>query len=301
MGERWDCLVVGAGPAGLTAGLYLGRFRRRVLVTDGGPPRAALIPTSHNITGFPDGIGGHELLARMRSHATRYGAVIVPGRVTRLERGVDGFAAMLDGRPIKARTAVLATGAVDVEPALPNVADAVRRGLIRHCPICDGFEVSGQRIGVIGFGAEGAGEALFLRTWCDDITLLTLARPMGLSDDERGRLAAAGIKMVEEAVRKVTLAGKHICGIETERGLYLSFDTLYSALGARNANELAVPLGARVDGCGAIVTGAHQEAGVDGLYAVGDVTSALNQVAVAAAQGAIAATAIHRRLLTAPG
>lgn len=297
MSEQWDCLVVGAGPAGLTAGLYLGRFRRRVLVADGGPPRAALIPTSHNIAGFPDGIGGQELLARMRTHATRYGAVVVPGRVKGLERGADGFRAVLDGSPVQATTVILATGAVDIEPPLPDVAGAVQRGLVRHCPICDGFEAGGRRIGVIGFGAEGSGEALFLRTWCDDITLLTLGRPMGLSDGDRDRLGAAGIRVVEEAVRKVTLAGESICGVETQGGLCLSFDTLYSALGARNANELAAPLGVELDGSGAIVTGARQEAGVPGLYAVGDVTSALNQVAVATGQAAIAATAIHRRLM----
>lgn len=295
--ENVDCLVVGAGPAGLTAGLYLGRFRRRVLVADGGPPRASLIPTSHNLTGFPDGLSGPELLARMRSHATRYGAAIVPGAVTQLDRSEGGFAALLDGQPVTARTVVLATGVLDLEPALPNLVDSIKRGLIRHCPICDGYEVIGQRIGIIGFGAAALREALFLRTWSDDVTLLTLARPMALSRTEERALAQGGVQVVSEAVRAVTVVANRITAIETEGGACLAFDTLYSALGARCRSELAVRLGAKRDKTGALRTDAHQETTVSNLFAAGDLTPALNQVSVAAAQAASAATAIHRRLL----
>ena len=143
--EPLDCLVVGGGPAGLSAAIYLARFRRRFRVIDGGLSRAATIPLSHNHPGFPDGIGGPALLARMRRQAEVYGARIDSGLVEGLERrrGDDTFVAAVgnDGEVVRARTVLLATGVMDIEPDLPDVLGAVRRGLVRHCPICDAYEV----------------------------------------------------------------------------------------------------------------------------------------------------------------
>src|SRR5690606_1993014 len=140
-----------------------------------------------NCPGFPDGISGPDLLARMRAHAARCGVAIDAGTVVGLApTGVDGgFAA--DWRPAaapgrtltcEARAVLLATGVVDVEPRLARIERAIRDGYVRHCPICDGFEVVGERIGVIGFGAGALAEALFLRTYSSDVTLLTLGEPM---------------------------------------------------------------------------------------------------------------------------
>ena len=173
-----DCLIIGAGPAGLTAAIYLARFRRRFRVIDGGASRARLIPTSHNHAGFPKGIAGPELLARMAAQARKYGAEIVSGTVTALSRGADGlFSATVDGVVVRAYTVLMATGVIDVEPNLPNLPRAIERGLVRHCSVCDGYEVIGHRIGVLGRGAEGLREALFLRTYTDDITLMSLGEP----------------------------------------------------------------------------------------------------------------------------
>lgn len=299
--ERWDCLVVGGGPAGLAAGVYLGRFRRRVLVVDAGNPRAALIPTSHNLPGFPDGLSGGELLARMRCHAERYGARLEQGRVTSLSPSGDGFAGLVLGhdaepRPVAAATILLATGVVDVAPALPDLPDAIQRGLVRHCPICDGYEVMGRTIGVIGFGKGGLTEALFLRTWSEHVTLLTLGQPLGLDESERRRLAEAGVAVVDAPVVRVAVEGDRVTRLETGSGTSVAVDALYSALGVCARSDLAVGLGAAHQG-GTVRTDDHQETSVAGLFAAGDVTMALNQVAVAAAQAATAATAIHRRLL----
>src|SRR4051812_41704037 len=186
-----DCLIIGGGPAGLTAAVYLARFRRRVLVVDSGAPRAAWIPTSHNIPFFAEGIAGPEILRRDRETVERYGVPIEAGTVARLERGRDGFSAAMKAagggsRMIRARRVLLATGAVDVEPELPDLPDAVRRGLVRYCPICDGYESRGQRIAVIGHGAHGLGEAAFVaRTYSDDVTLLTLGRRLELGPEQR--------------------------------------------------------------------------------------------------------------------
>ncbi|MBY0430811.1 MAG: NAD(P)/FAD-dependent oxidoreductase, partial [Rhodospirillales bacterium] len=186
-----DCLIIGGGPAGLTAAIYLARYRRTFVVVDAGFSRADLIPTSHNHAGFPDGIRGGELLTRMRAQAGKYGAVIRRGTVTRLERNVETFTAGYDEGLLAARTVLLATGVTDLEPLLPNLPEAIRTGFVRHCPICDGWEVMDRNVAVIGFGKSGLGEAMFLRTWTRQVTLLTLGQPMALEADDRQCLDAA--------------------------------------------------------------------------------------------------------------
>src|SRR5215218_6250161 len=112
-----DCLIIGGGPAGLITAIYLARYRRDTRVIDAGGSRAALIPTSHNYPGFPDGISGRELLVRLREQARRYGATLTAGSVERVELAADGtFRAFAGTETIAARTVVLATGAMDVEP-----------------------------------------------------------------------------------------------------------------------------------------------------------------------------------------
>jgi thioredoxin reductase (NADPH) len=155
-----------------------------------GKPRASWIPTSHNIPVFAEGISGRDLLARQRQHVERYGVPVLPGTVTGIGREPDGFVARIEAedetREVAARRVLLATGAIDVEPALPDLPDAVRRGLVRYCPICDGFEARGKRIAVIGYGDRGLGEAVFVaRTYSRDVTLLTLGQGMDLDADER--------------------------------------------------------------------------------------------------------------------
>ena len=237
-GGDLDCLVVGGGPAGLTAAVYLARFKRRFLVVDDGEPRAAWIPVSHNIPFFGEGIPGTEILVRQREHAERYGARLVAGRVTTLERREGGFVATTGAagggppRRIRARRVLLATGAVDVEPELPDLPDAVRRGLVRYCPICDGYESRDRRIAVIGHGARGAGEAGFIaRTYSDDVTLLTLGRPMDdLPPEERDHLRSLGVKIVEQPVVALDVRDGRIAALRTGGGQELRFEVLYSVL-----------------------------------------------------------------------
>jgi thioredoxin reductase (NADPH) len=173
-----DCLVIGGGSAGLTAAIYLARFRRRFLVLDAGASRTAWIPVSHNHAGYPEGIAGTELLARMRAQAERYGAKIVQAEVERLEqRAGGGFAAvMADGSRHEAERVLLATGTEDMPPPLdlPEREAAVQRGLLRYCPICDAYEVTGRRIALAGTRRCRVQEALLLRGYTADLTLLTL-------------------------------------------------------------------------------------------------------------------------------
>ncbi len=295
-----DCLVVGAGPAGLTAALYLARFGRRFAVVDGGDSRAAWIPVSHNFPLSPEGLGGEELLARLHDHVGRYGVRPLRGHVASLLAVPGGFEAALDEadggrRLIRAKRALLATGSVDVEPTLPDLPDAVRRGLVRYCPICDGFEARGERVAVLGHGARGLGEASFLaRTYSRDVTLLTLGEPMVLDEEARGTLRRHGIKVVTEPIEALAIEGARIAAVRAG-GIEHRFDTLYSALGLRVRNGLALALGAEQDEGGALVVDSHNRTGVPGLYAAGDLVRGLNQVVVAMGHAAIAATAIHNR------
>ena len=289
-----DCLIVGGGPAGLITSIYLGRFRRDTRVVDAGGSRASLIPTSHNYPGFPDGISGRELLVRLREQSRRYGASLTAGNVESLELASDGtFRARAGTETIEARTVVLATGAMDVEPALPNIKDAIRSGLVRHCPICDGYEVIGQRVAVIGRGTKGVNEARFIRHYTDKLTLFTLGTPEEIAAEDRVALDACGIEIVDEALAEVCTNDGQIVGLQTRSGTIYSFDTLYSALGCRIRSDLARQVGAACDDVGQIVVDERLRTTVPGLYAVGDVCNDLNQIAVGAGHAAIAATTIH--------
>ena len=208
-----DCLIIGAGPAGLTAAIYLARFRRVFRVIDAGEGRASLIPLSHNHPGFPDGIPGPELLARMRGQAERYGARIGPGRVLALRRVPDGrFEAETESERILTQRVLLATGAEDIEPELPGIEHAIRRGLVRHCPICDAFEVIDQKVALIGYGKCRIKEAMLLRAYTRDLTVLTLGRPLEISDEERELLTASGMRVLDAPVERVVVEGMQKVG-----------------------------------------------------------------------------------------
>ena len=296
-----DCLVIGGGPAGLTGAIYLARFRRRFQVIDAGMSRAALIPTSHNHAGFPEGIHGKVLLSRMTEQARNYGAHIISGTVTELERRADGvFVAEMGTERVAAHTILLATGLVDREPDLPDVPDAIQRGLVRHCGICEGYETLGQRVGVLGHASSGLNEALFLRTYTSDVTLLSLGCPLALSEDERRQASDAGIGIVEEAVRRVAIEDSRICSLAMRDGSHLTFETIYSALGSDARSGLVRGLGARLDDKGCVITDEHQRSSIDGLFAAGDIVRSLDQISVAMGQAAVAATAIHNRLRGVP-
>lgn len=278
----WDVVVVGAGPAGLTAATYLARFRRRVLVLDGGPSRAEWIPESHNTPGFPHGVGGPNLVARMRAQAVAFGAVVRPGRVDSLEAATDGL--RLDGTfgTMEVPAALLATGVVDHLPPIPGVEAAIRDSRVRMCPICDAFEAIDRRIAVLTDSDLGEREAAFLRTYSPDVEVLLVGEAEGCPGT---RIALEDLRLDAQGV----LLRR---GGEPER----RFDHLYLALGCAAQSGLAVAAGALQDELNNLIVDARQMTSVDGLYAAGDVVRGLNQIAVGVGEAAIAATAIHNRL-----
>ena len=264
---------------------------------DSGASRAAWIPSSHNFPVFSSGVAGPDMLARQREHVARYGVTPIAGTVTALEKTGGRFQATVHGAPgvthLAARTVLLATGALDIEPELPQLADALRRGLLRYCPICDGYEARGRRVAVIGYGDRGLGEAVFMaRTYSHDVTLLTLGQTLRMSPAQQRQVTEHRIKMVADPIEQLDVEGDRITAIRIGGAEYV-FETLYSALGLRVRSELAVALGAEHDEVGALTVDAHNQTTVSGLYAAGDTVRGLNQIVVAMGHAATAATAIH--------
>jgi thioredoxin reductase (NADPH) len=298
MSASWDCMVVGAGPAGLAAALYLARFRRRVLVVHDGSSRALRIPRTRNAPGFPDGVAGPELVARMTAHAVEYGAVVREAAIVSAERTDAGFALRTrDGERLDSRALILATGVEPHQIALaPDVHEAaIEAGILRYCPICDGYEHIDARIGVVGCDGQGAAEALFLRDYSSDITLVPRAHAE-LGAEESAALAAAGIRVCEQPVERFE-PGAGVMRVHLRGGgAPLEFDVLYPALGCHQRTELARQLGLPLDDSGGVDARAPYGTTVAGLYCAGDIVDGLDQISVAMGHGAIAATRAHNYL-----
>ncbi len=289
-------VVIGGGPAGLTAALYLTRFHLDVLVIDAGHGRAASIPRTRNLPGFPNGISGSRLLARMRRHALRYGARLVEGRVTSLDRGQNGFVVHHEGGRIETAAVLLATGVWNRRPDMPEAAHdrALARGLLRYCPICDAHEVTGKRVAIWGESVSAAREARFVRSYTGDVVLVPPSGSANLSSDVKRELEAENIAWLDCAAPGLTAAGGKVTvsGAATTE----TFDTAYVALGSDSNNALAVAAGARLSDDGCIVVDAHQRSSVPGLYAAGDIVIGLDQISHAMGQGGVAATAMRNDL-----
>jgi thioredoxin reductase (NADPH) len=293
-----DCLIVGGGPAGLTAAIYLARFHLDILVVDGGKSRAAWIPCTRNHAGYPDGIEGKELLQRMRDQTCKYGAKIETEFVTKLERDANTglFTATWGSGCATARTVLLATGVTNRRPPMDEKLhdDALARGLIRYCPICDGYEVTDKKIGVIGSDSHGVAEAVFLRSYTADVTLIAPDKSMRLKPDDQQKLKEAGIDCVDGPTQAVAIADDFIV-VDTAEGHY-TFDSIYPALGSDTHTQLAQMVGASLSKDCCIVVDGHQRASVVGLYAAGDVVIGLDQISHAMGEGGVAATTIRNDL-----
>jgi len=290
--DTFDCVIVGGGPAGLTAAVYLGRFKRRVLLIDAGASRARYIPKSHNCPGFPNGISGTDLLVTLEKHARKFGASFERDTVVGLRQTRRGFSLRTRSGLFRTSTVVIATGIVDIMPRVRGLRAAIQRGLVRLCPICDGFEASGQRIAVMGPPATVVGHARFLRTYSKNVTAL-LSEPGKLSADARDCADELGIALIGgDFTLRLTARNCIVTKDKTKE----SFDCLYPALGFEPKCRLAASVGADVDDDGEILVDPHMETSVRGLFGIGDAVSGLHQISVAVGQAAIAATAVHNRL-----
>lgn len=294
----FDSVIVGGGPAGLTAAIFLARFRRRFLLIDAGASRARWIPRSRNHPGFVDGIGGKALLDRLRRQLAQHPSATLGGEVTSVAKRPDGlFEVRVGGALLTSATLVVATGIVDHEPPLPGVASAVSRGLVRLCPICDAFEATDGRIAVIGHRRQALSQAVFLTGYSSAVTVLTLGAPVDADASDVARAGALGIEFVTAPVSGVAFGAPAApVRIDFADGRTGHFDCAYAALGFSARNGPVAGMGVALTEDGRIATDAHQRTSVDGCWAAGDIVTGLNQLAVAMAQAEIAAVDVHNAL-----
>jgi thioredoxin reductase len=289
----WDCIVVGAGPAGLNAALVLGRARRRVLVLDSAQPRNYATHEMHGVLGH-DGLDPADLRARGRAELARYGVEGLTAEVEDAEL-LDGAARVTTARGADVtRTVLLATGMLDKVPDIPGFADVW--GTSAHtCPYCDGFEHRGERLAVLASGARGEHLAILLRQWSDDVVLLSNG-PHGLAADQLARLHALGISVVETPVVALDSDHERLCRIRFGDGEALDRDALFFHAGWQMRNDVARTLGCLLRDDGSIAVDASQATTVHRIYAAGNCADPRALVPAAAGSGVTAAVAINTSL-----
>jgi thioredoxin reductase (NADPH) len=172
--------------------------------------------------------------------------------------------------------------------------EALARGLVRYCPICDGYEVTDKRVGVIGSDSHGVAEAIFIRSYTADVTLIAPDKALRLKPEDSKKLKDAGIDCVDGPAQAVAI-DKSCIVVDTAEGHY-AFDSIYPALGSDTHTQLAEMVGADLSNDACIKVDSHQRTSVPGLYAAGDVVLGLDQISHAMGEGGVAATTIRNDL-----
>src|SRR3954447_3060955 len=289
----WDCIIVGAGPAGLNAALVLGRARRRVLVLDNGAPRNYATHEMHGVLGH-DGLNPAELRGRGRAELAQYGVDVVAAEVHDAEV-LDGGVRLTSADSAEVtRTVLLATGMLDDVPDVPGFADVW--GTSAHtCPYCDGFEHRDERLAALAAGARGEHLAVLLLQWSDDVVLLTNG-PHDLTVDQLARVQALSIPITETPVVALENDGARLRRVRLLDGESLDRDALFFYIGWQLRTDLARTLGCELRDDDSIAVNASQATTVDRIYAAGNCTDPRALVPAAAGSAVTAAVAINARL-----
>jgi thioredoxin reductase len=294
-----DVVVIGGGPAGLSAALVLGRCRRSVVVCDAGRPRNAAARALHGYL-TRDGIPPLELLRLAREELLRYDVELRSVAVTDVRRTEPAYDVHLEtGERLLARKVLVATGVRDHLPDIDGMAECYGVS-VHHCPYCDGWEERDRAIAVIGQGASGAGLALGMKTWSDRVVLCTNGRPR-LGREHRAQLAAHGVTVVEARLARIEHTAGRAQALIGANGDRVPCDAVFFAAGQTLKSEFLGRLGCEITRKGTVKTDLRGETCVPGLYVVGDASRDVQFVIVAAAEGAKAAVAINKALQASAG
>lgn len=292
----FDVAVIGAGPAGLSAAITLGRARRRVVVFDHGHPRNYAARAVHCYLGL-EGLTPWEIRERGRNEAAAYGVTFIDSEVTaarclaRDQGDNTAFAVRYDKQETRVRTILLATGMMDELPEIPGLKEAYGV-LVHHCPYCDGFEHRDQELVALGSVKSAPKLGAMLLAWSNRVTVCTDDRP--LADADRLKLGRVGIAFREEKITAFDSESKTLC-FDNESSI--ACEALFFSSEQAQKSKLPEMLGCKCDAEGQIVTEKKQCTNVCGVYLAGDADGDVQFAVVAAAEGAIAATAIHQALL----
>lgn len=289
-----DVAIVGGGPAGLSAALMLGRCRRRVVVVDAGEQRNRLAREIHGFLSR-DGVTPAEFMRLARTDVAGYPTVeLRSGFVRRVEGSRGAFRVCLaDGTEIASRRVLLATGVTDVVPEIAGLRELFGRS-VHHCPHCDAFEYVGKPVAVYGSGTAGIDAALAMRTWSDDVVLVTDGQD--LTEAELARCERHRIAVRTEPVVRLVGRDGHLEAIELAGGEPVEAAAMFLATGQREKSPIAAQLGCEFTPEGTVVVDRHEVTRVPGVYVAGDAANGEQLVIVAAAEGVVAATKIHASL-----
>jgi thioredoxin reductase len=305
--QIYDCIVIGAGPAGLSASLFLARYRRRTLTFHHNSPRNEYAHGVHGFLGH-HGISPAELLARGREEVTDQGGLIIEACVTAVERisnhhfRISTIGENQDGRTFDSRSLLLATGLRDLIPDCPGFRELYGVS-VHHCPDCDGYESRDKRIAVLGSGRKTVGFALSLLTWTNKVTMITNGDADGdMTADDRAKLRALDIQVLDQSIAALEgdWESRQLQRVLFTQGEPLECDALFFNLGTELSSNLHEMLGCRLDKeCGLVWIDQTQQTSVEGVYAAGDITPNSQLAIVAAAEGAMAAIHMHHSLIPA--
>ncbi len=293
-----DCVIIGGGIAGLTAGIYLSRFNCKVSVIDNKASRARLIPCSHNFPGFPEGVTGKRILSKLKKQYDAYQNEFMVETVSSIVKKQNLFLIKGKNIYIKSKFVILATGLIDQAPDIfsNQSRTSTRKGFLRHCLICDGYEISGKKVLIISDNKSCIKQALLLKAYTDSITILILGKKIQFTSEEKKHFSKYNIILIDNE--------KDNCQVEVKnnqlhikmKNKHLIFKVVYSALGVKTRSELAVKLGIHHDKDKCLIVNTHQETSLKGFYAAGDVVKGIKQMCIAASQGATAAIDIFNKL-----
>ena len=296
--SRYDVAIVGGGPAGLSASIWLARYLHRVVLVDSGDPRNWETRGVNGFLGHPD-IRPAQLRGMGRDEARESGVELVDAVCERVSHTDDERFELViaDGTTIEARRLLLAIGLKDVWPDVPGV-DRVYGSNAHVCPDCDGYDCVDKKVVVIGSGRKAVGMALNLTTWTPDIIICTNGEPANFDRAEYcEKLDALNIPVIEFPIKCVDHSGSRVHSITFESGMALDTDKIFFAIGQYPADDLGVELGCERDANGHIVVDDAKHTSVRNCFAAGDIVPGPQLAVAAAADGAIAALAIHKSLV----